>query len=236
MGFRVIKEKEKREKGSITLEASIFLVIFIVFYLIMMDFIQIARAQVILQYAANEAAREISQYSYVLTKTGIVEKRVSTSSQAAAFTADATSLLEDIEEVGNAISSGVGVAGAAQQAGQHVYDFFSDPDALMNNIFSLIKTEGANMLNSMVTEAIVEGIVEEQIENMSAKGADQYLKDLGIEGGMSGLNFSGSRWANAANGGMPELEVSVAYTIDFHLGIIELEPRKFRVCAKTALW
>lgn len=236
MGFRVIKEKEKREKGSITLEASIFLVIFIVFYLIMMDFIQIARAQVILQYAANEAAREISQYSYVLTKTGIVEKRVSTSSQAAAFRNKATELLDDIEEVGNAIATGTGVAASAQQAGQHVYDFFSDPDALMNNIFSLIKTEGANMLNSMVTEAIVEGIVEEQIENMSAKGADQYLKDLGIEGGMSGLNFSGSRWANAANGGMPELEVSVAYTIDFHLGIIELEPRKFRVCAKTALW
>lgn len=236
MEFRVIKEKGKTEKGSITLEASIFLVIFIVFYLIMMDFIQIARAQVVLQYAANEAAREVSQYSYVLTKTGIVEKRVSTSSQAAAFTADAASLLDDIEEVGNALSSGVGVAGAAQQAGQHVYDFFSDPDALMNNIFSLIKTQGANMLSNMVIENIVEGIVEEQIENMSAKGADEYLKDMGIDGGLSGLDFSGSRWANSSNGGMPELEVCVTYTIDFHLGIIELEPRTFKVCAKTTLW
>lgn len=243
---RAIKDKEKNEKGSITkssitkgsitLEASIFLAIFIVFYLAMMDLIQIARAQVILQYAANETAREISQYSYVLTKTGIVEKRLSTSMQAAAFTADAAKLLDDIEAVGTALSSGRNLVGAAQQAGEHAQNFFGDPDALMDNIFSLIKTKGADMLSSMAIEAIVKNIVEEQIENMSAKGADEYVKDLGIDGGMGGLDFSGSRWANASSGGMPELEVSIVYTIDFHLGIIELKPRTFKVCAKTALW
>lgn len=236
MEFRVIKNESKTEKGSITLEASIFLVIFIVFNLAMMDLIQIARAQVVMQYAANEAAREISQYSYVLTKLGIVDKRVATSTQAAAFTSDAASLLDDIEAVGDVLSSGGNVVGAVQQAGQHAQDFFGDPDALMDNIFSLIKTWGADTLSNMAIEAIVKGIVEEQIENMSAKGADEYLKDLGIDGGMGGLDFSSSRWANAAGGGMPELEVAVIYTIDFHLGIFELEPRTFKVCAKTALW
>lgn len=238
MEYKVTKTNEKRAdgKGSITLEASIFLVIFILFYLFMMDMIQIARAQVILQYAANEAAREISQYSYVLTKTGIVKKRVSTSSQAAAFTADAAALLDDIEEVGNALSSGGNVVGAVQQAGGHAQNFFGDTDALMNNIFSLIKTKGADMLSEMAIEMIVKDIVEEQIENMSSKGADKYLKDLGIKGGLAGLNFSSSKWGKVANEGMPELEVSIVYTIDFHLGIFELEPRKFKVCAKTALW
>lgn len=236
MGFWDIKKREEKEKGGITLEASIFLVIFILFYLAMMDLIQIARAQVILQYAANEAAREVSQYSYVLTKTGIVDKRVSTSSQAAAFTADAAQLLDDIEAVGNTLASGGNAIGALQQAGQHGYDFFGDPDTLMNNIFSLIKTEGANMLSDAVIALIAENIVEEQIENMSSKSADEYLQDLGIEGGMGGLDFGGSQWANAANGGMPELEVVITYTIDFHLGIFELEPRTFKVGAKTALW
>ena len=236
MEFWAINGKRNREQGGITLEASIFLVIFIVFYLAMMDLIQIARAQVILQYAANETAREISQYSYVLTKAGIVEKRVSTASQAAAFTSDAASLLDDIEEVGNVLSRGGNVIGAAQNAGEHVQNFFGDPDALMNNIFALIKTKGADILSNMVAEGIVESVVEAQIENMSAKSADEYLEDLGIEGGMSGLDFSGSKWAKAAGGGMPELEVTIIYTIDFHLGIIELEPRTFKVSAKTALW
>ena len=193
MEFWAINGKRNREKGGITLEASIFLVIFIVFYLAMMDLIQIARAQVILQYAANETAREISQYSYVLTKAGIVEKRVSTASQAAAFTSDAASLLDDIEEVGNVLSRGGNVIGAAQNAGEHVQNFFGDPDALMNNIFALIKTKGADILSNMVAEGIVESVVEAQIENMSAKSADEYLEDLGIEGGMSGLDFSGSK-------------------------------------------
>lgn len=92
------------------------------------------------------------------------------------------------------------------------------------------------MLSDAVIEAIVRATVEEQIENMSSKGADEYLIDLGIDSGMDGLDFSSSSWANAANGGMPELEVSIAYVIDFHIGIIELEPRRFKVCAKTALW
>lgn len=236
MEYRATKEKRRGETGGITLEASIFLVIFSVFYLAMMDLIQIARAQVILQYAANETAREISQYSYVLTKAGIVEKRVSTASQAAAFTSDAASLLDDIEEVGNTLSRGGDVIGAAQNAGTHVQDFFGDPDALMNNIFALIKTKGADILSNMVAESIVEGVVKAQIENMSSKSADEYLEDLGIEGGMSGLDFSNSKWAKAAGGGMPELEVTIVYTIDFHLGIIELEPRTFKVSAKTALW
>lgn len=236
MEFWDINGKRKGETGGITLEASIFLVIFIVFYLAMMDLIQIARAQVILQYAANETAREISQYSYVLTKAGIVEKRVSTASQAAAFTGDVASLLNDIEEVGNTLSRGGDVVGAAQNAEEHVQSFFEDPDALMNNIFALIKTKGADILSNTVAEGIVGGVVEAQIENMSAKSADEYLEDLGIDGGMSGLDFSGSKWAKAASGGMPELEVTIIYTIDFHLGIIELEPRIFKVSAKTALW
>lgn len=239
MEFWDIKYGGKGQRGSITLEASLFLVLFIVFYFVMMGFIQIARAQVVLQYAANEAAREISQYSYVLTKTGIVSRRVSTSAQAAAFTADAESLLDDIQQVGDVIASGAGAAQTAetvQQAGQHVYDFFSGPDALMNNIFALVKTKGADMVSSMAAKEITESIVKAQIENMSTKGADKYLKDLGIDGGMDGLDFSDSNWAGAASGGIPELQVSVAYTIDFHLGIIELGPRKFRVCAKTGLW
>lgn len=227
--------KRRSEKGGITLEASVFLVIFIVFYLAMMDLIQIARAQVILQYAANETAREISQYSYVLTKTGIVKKRLSTSAQAATFTEDAGKLLDDVKKVGDMLLEGGDVAGAALQAGQHAQDFFGDPDALMNNIFSLIKAKGADILSDAVIEGIVKSVVEEQIENMSSKGADQYLLDLGIEDGMEGLNFSDSEWANTANGDMPELRVSIVYTIDFNLGIIELK-RTFRVCAKTALW
>lgn len=239
MEYKAIEDRRNREQGSITLEASIFLVLFIVFYMAMMGLIQIARAQVILQYAANETAREISQYSYVLTKTGIVDKRVSTSSQAAAFTANATQLLDDIEKVGNTLSTGEGLGelpGTIEQAGQHAESLLGDTDALMDNIFSLIKTKGTDMLSSLVIEELVKGVVKEQIEGMSAKGADTYLQDLGIDGGIEGMDFSGSRWANASSGGLPELEVSIIYTIDFHLGIIELEPRTFKVCAKTALW
>ena len=44
----------KKEKGSITLEAAIFLSMFLIAYLAFMDLVQVARAQMILQYREKQ--------------------------------------------------------------------------------------------------------------------------------------------------------------------------------------
>lgn len=234
-GSRDIRTTEKTA-GSITLEASIFLTVFILFYMALMDLVQIARAQVILQYSINEVAKEVSQCSYILTKTGIVEKRMATSSTANQFKGQTADLVNAVKELGNTLTEGGDIVGAAEHAGNLAYDYFSDTDELASNILSLIKSSGANIASNYVIQELVESNVKKQLEGMTTKDVDTYLEDLGIEGGFDSLDFSRSNWCQTSSGRMPDLEVTVVYQIHFNLGFIELEPRTFKLTAKTALW
>lgn len=63
---------KKRQKGSITVEATLFLPILSGFVSIY-SLISFTRAQLIVQYAADQAAKEVAQYSYILEKIGILD-------------------------------------------------------------------------------------------------------------------------------------------------------------------
>ena len=62
---------QKENKGSLTVEASIALIVFIFAFLSILYLCKFARAQVVLQHAVNQVAKEISQYSYLTNKLGI---------------------------------------------------------------------------------------------------------------------------------------------------------------------
>lgn len=238
-GYRDTDDKKRKERGSITLEATIFLTMFIFFYLLLISLIQMTKAQVILQYAADQAAQGISAYSYALTKAGIVEKRAATSEKAAGFRGHITDVLDAVEQVENTLTTGGSVSDlvdAAEDAGQKAETLAGDLDELGENILSLVKSYGADVCSQAVIGEIAEPEVERQIAMLSGKDADQYLKDLGIADGTDGLDFSQSKWASESVDDMPVLEVAIVYEMEIKLGFIELEPRKFKVCAKTALW
>lgn len=236
MACRDIKQK-KSERGSITLEAAVFLTLFILFYVAMMDLIQIAKAQVILQYSINEAAKEISAYSYVLTKAGITDKRMETVGKAAEFKGTVSDAVDAVEKVGAALANSdiAGTFNAASEMEENISKI--NVEEIPENMLSMIKTWAADGVSDFVIQEMVRAEVKKQISMMSGKDADQFLRELGIEGGMTGLDFSESAWADeSVGGGIPVLEVAVVYTIHFDLGYLELEPREFKLCAKTALW
>ncbi len=227
-----------RSRGSITMEAAIFLTLFVMFYVGLMDLIQIAKAQVILQHSINQVAKEVSAYSYVLTKAGIVEKRLDTSTRANEFKNKVGEMVEAVQTVGETLSGGnvIEAIGAVETTGGKIQEFTSEVDELPRNLLAMIKQAGANLVSDFVIQEIVEIELRKQIEMTSGKDADQFLRDLGIQDGFAGLDFSESNWCGTESGGMPELEVVVIYTIDYNLGYLELQPRTFKLCAKTALW
>lgn len=230
-------DKPEYNGGSITLEATVFLTLFILFYMVLMSLIQMAKAQIILQYSINEVAKEVSVYSYPLTKTGIVDKCVSTAEQANTFIGKTTETIDAILNVGQTIANGGGgVIEAAQNAGNQINDYLGETDELASNVLSVIKAKGAGVLSGSVIESVCENEMKKQIENFSHKSADVYLRDLGISEGMNGLDFTKTSWGGASLNGFPVLEVTVIYEIDFKLGFFELEPRKFKLSAKTAIW
>ena len=245
--YRDIK-KNRKEKGSITLEATIFLTMFIMFYLFFIYLVQMTKAQVVLQYSINEVAKEVSAYSYVLTKTGIVEKRVGTSESATEFKDKTTEVVECFKNLGAVISSddtdllekaqGIeeGVKDTYDKSKAYAETYLSDPKNLLNKLLDVAKSGVTDWASSAIIGEIVESEVEKQIAVMSNKNPDTYLKSLGIVDGLDGLDFSKTKWASESKEGMPVLEVTVVYEIKMNLGWFELEPRKYKLTAKTALW
>lgn len=226
------RKHEKSERGSITLEAAVFLTLFILFYVAMMDLIQIAKAQVLLQYSINEAAKKISVYSYVLTKAGITGKHQETSAKAV----DIQNVFGSLEELGNFLPDGdvsdvIDTVGSLADAIQNI-----DTGELPDDIVSWTKDTVFDEFDNWALGEVVKSEVKRQIDMMSTKGADRFLQDLGIDDGLEGLSFGGSSWASEKVDGLPVLTVKVTYTIDFHLGYLELQPRTYTLCAKTAVW
>ncbi len=64
-------KRMKRERGSLTVEASISLTFFTLVMICIIMFINVGRAQMKLQLAANKSAQQISQYMYLVKITGL---------------------------------------------------------------------------------------------------------------------------------------------------------------------
>ena len=64
---------DKREKGSITVEAALFIPLFFFAFMCIFSLISCVRAQVLIQYSVDQAAKEVAEYSYILEKTGVLD-------------------------------------------------------------------------------------------------------------------------------------------------------------------
>ena len=123
----------KKERGSITLEAAIFLSMFLLAYLAFMDLVQVARAQMILQYTLDETTKELAQNSYILTKTGIVGQSIQTGQKSQQFKGKTEEMLNSVVDFGNALSgNGNGnVIQSANVAYSNLEDYFSNSDDIV---------------------------------------------------------------------------------------------------------
>lgn len=222
-----------KEKGSVTLEAAIFLTMFMMGYLAFMDLVQVGRAQMILQYTLNETVKELAQSTYILTKAGIVEKSVQTGQKAAAFEAKTTEMVDSVKQLADVLETGNG--NLIQQADvtvQNIESYFENSDELLEGITAFAKRGIGNAAKSLLIEQICEGCLKRQIESMAAQEPDAYLQKLGLKGGMGDITFRGTSWFDTSR----EIDVVMTYKLKYNLGVLGTQERTFKVRAKTAVW
>lgn len=96
----------KHEKGSLTIEAAIVLVIFIFGYISFITIGSFIRAQMIIQYSITQAAKDISAYCYLVSKTGLLEDSKKLSGEADAFKKDTDTVIDTVVKLYDAVSDG----------------------------------------------------------------------------------------------------------------------------------
>lgn len=182
---------ETGSRGSLTVEALLFLIPFIIAFCIIINAARFVQAEVIIHHSITQTAKQISAYSYVLTKAGITRRMQETNGKSERFQ----------NTVNDAMNSIQGLADAAGES-----------SALPEGVFSLVKseireTEMGNIAGKLAKETIRNSI------SLMSDDPDAFLENLGIEGGLSGLDFSDSEWISNGDDKKASIRIVVKYSM-----------------------
>lgn len=258
----------KENKGSLTVEASLSLIVFIFAFLSILYLCKFAKAQVILQHAVNQTAKEISQYSYLTNKLGIkndktegnqaiedTDKMISEVVNLINVISTETKTIEDLDlnrddfiiddyydaikiykkydEAGNVIKDSYkNIDEATDALIGSAKSYLSDPKALLNGFVAIAKNEIADFAISKYVAAPMSKLLVQKYLPTNSQSSDEYLRRLGVDNGLDGLNFDTSTiFKDGSN-----IDITLIYRMTLSIPLFPEKTLCFRVNASTIGW
>ena len=234
----------RNEKGSLTVEALLFLIPFMCAFFTMINVARFVQSEMLIHHAITQTAKQISTYSYVLTKTDIAGKIQATNKKSNKFKKDTSETIDSVSQFFNAMGSvGAGdpvgeltdIYNSGKDAGQKVYEYFSKPEDILNGVFAAVKSD----VRSKALTSVAGGICKINIKNALLNvtdDPDEYLENIGIVDGMEGLNFSKSSWLDNDDG-KGNLDLVVTYKLkNLLFPQFDFGEHTFCQCASTLIW
>ncbi len=206
--------KKDNNKGSLTVEALLFLIPFIMAFCTLINAARFVQAEMLIHHAVTQTAKQLSTYSYVLTKAKISERIVNTNRKS--------------EELKVTVSE-------AASSVEGFIDAVSDMDGLVEGVFSAVKGGiEQKAITSLVGEMTKNNIKNELM--LVSDDPDEYLKNIGIEGGLSGLHFDKTECLNDTEG-KGSIKIIASYTMkNILFPNFDFGPYEFCQCAYTLIW
>lgn len=237
--------KTDRTKGSVSIEVVLILVPFMLCFMTVLNLARFVEAEVIIHHAITQTAKEISTYSYVMTKTGISEKMVETNGKSKKFLTDVdntvTSLTElgsTIGDLGNSDDISAQIDTISKDIGtikDTASSYLNDPKSIATGIFAAIKSAGRQTAMTNIAGQLAKGSIQ-NVLNLVTDDPDSYLENIGIVGGMDGLDFSKTEWLSEEEG-KGGIKVVVIYSMkNTVFPMFDFGEHEFCLCASTLLW
>jgi len=135
-----VLDKIKKNDGAIIMEASISLTAFMFFIVTVLTLINICSIQAKMSYAINATAKELSQYSYLYSLTGLNSSQYKIHEQG---NANIDETKQDVTDIMNTLSSAYGSMEKLGSLGADtISEAKTDVEAVKGNIFEI---EGINL-------------------------------------------------------------------------------------------
>lgn len=249
----------ERQKGVITIEATLVLPIFIAAMVIFISYAKIAILEMRMQYAAGQTAKEISQYFYIANKFGLdfdgtqgndkIDEVLSSMDALKDTGGKAISSIdvEGLTDTINGLQSGdkESIMKALNEVkgcfdGDNPIDIVKTLIAAVQGVKSAVGnvTSGdvtsvaGNAAGAFLSNAIAGPISKALFEKYIPGEADETLNRWGIEDGMDGIDFVNSSFLSDGQ----TIEVVLVYQVDlFSLGFWDMEMTLSQV-ATTRAW
>lgn len=234
-------EKKGTDRGSLTVEALLFLIPFMLAFLTVVNAGRFVQTEMLMHHAITQTAKQISAYGYVLTKTKVTETMINTNKKSAEFKEETQKTVDYVKKFSDSVSDFAAggdlqdVIDSRDEAQTQLSEYFSDPDALASGVMSVMKS---GMENSVKTYLVGE-FAKASIKNSVGKitdDVDTYLENVGIVDGLDGLDFSQSKWMSVTEG-KGDVKIVVTYTMKNNLfPQFDFGQYKFRQCVSTLMW
>lgn len=191
----------KKNKGSVTIEATISLMVIMTVVLTFSSIIRVVHIHSVIQHSLVQTANEIAEYSYFYSLTGIDKLNNTAVSRGQASAETISAGIDEVEHVMNEFSNGKLVSPDMDKL-----DFKKIISSIIPALLGEVYDQGKSLtINTFVTKPLFKTYLPDN--------ADQYLKENHVENGIDGIDFSYSRYF--ANSDKDEIEIVAVYNVKF---------------------
>ena len=232
----------KRERGAVTIEATLCLTAFMFAIVTLLSAIDICLAQARIGIAIDATAREISQYSYLYGLTGLndIKKELKNQGSSVEEQIDNTStninnIFNAIQDLGgkanstnitdpkqvtatwNSLNDGAGnIKASASQINSVAESIKSDPKSYIFGIAKLAASDALDYATSkLIAEPVAKAMIQKHLNNHDGQSPEAFLKGLRIVPDVSGSCLNGLDFSDSSlfMYGSDEIRIVVKYKI-----------------------
>ena len=209
--------RRKNQEGAIVIEATISLTFFMLVIVTVLAVVNICLAQAKIGILIHGVAKDLSNYTYIYTMAGLNEKEKAISKKADYSRG----------KINNIVSQTDDVLGTIEKIGDAVFD-----KEFWTSMVNLLGEQAIQEVKGSAIDKVCKSVAEKRLTS-SGNSADAYLKKIGIEKGLAGLDFRKSEFCA---GGGDDIKIIVRY--DVHaLKLLNIDfDFHFEQCAYTKSW
>lgn len=243
--------KTNKENGAIVIEATISLTAFMFAIVTLLTIVNICTVQARIGYALNITAKEISQYSYLYSLTGLNNRQSEIYEAGVEQTQDINKILTDVNTVYNEIqnlgetgqkspeniddimnawdsinSSADNIESAAGSIGESLKSIASDPKNLIFGIAKLGASEAFDMAKSkLIAAPLAKTMIQRHLVDEKGGNVEAYLKNLGVVPSGSGKYIDGLDFSESTL--FPNGTDVITLNVQYDVKVITLLPIDF---------
>ena len=210
---------KNKNKGSVTIEAAISLLVMITVVVTFGSFIKVVHIHSVMQHALIQTANEMAEYSYLYSLTGInrVNNAVTDQTQGGSETVSAA--IDEATRIYDDITSG-----------KIVTSIDTDKFNLKELAVGLVKAIAGEVYEGGKSALINTAVTKPLLKSYLPEDADNYLKQNNVVGGFDGIDFSKSRYFSSNDN---EIEIVAVYSVKFFAPIPIIDKVTIVQSAKT---
>ena len=251
-----------KQKGIITVEASLILMIFIASYIALISMINVYRAYTCIQNAIDQTAKQVSEYAYIAKKLGVHNIGQTASNDAGEFTDKTKKMLNTIQVFFNASANGLenatnvsnnilnedsqqypeDVLSQMESVGESAQEIYDSGQAMYTAVSGYFSDEKAifNGILAVIKDGAYDAVklavampISRAVTNKYLEGYPTgYLEHLGVQGGKNGINY----WGSSFFLDMQSIEISASYNMRIPLPFIDKYDFVLKNTASTRAW